>query len=139
LEDLGGTCSTKHALLKRLASELKLQDFQLMLGIFKMNMRNTPKISPILKKYNLTEMLEAHNYLKIKKEIQDFTEKNSEPEDFIQDLIQEIEISPNQITTFKIDYHKKFLQKYLEDNLHIPYSLLEFWRIREECIATLAH
>lgn len=110
-----------------------------MLGIFKMNMRNTPKISPILKKYNLTEMPEAHNYLKIKKQIQDFTEKNSEPENFVQDLIQEIEISPNQITTFKIDYLKKFLQKYLEDNLHIPYSLSEFWRIREECIATLSH
>ena len=139
LEELGGTCSTKHALLKRLALELKFQDCELMLGIFKMNMRNTPKIAPILKKYNLSEIPEAHNYLKINKEIQDFTKRHSKPENFVPDLVQEIEISPDQVITFKIEYHKKFLRKYLKDNSHIPYSFPEFWRIREECIATLSH
>jgi hypothetical protein len=39
-----GTCSTKHALLKKLAEENQQSDFKLILGIFRMNGENTPKI-----------------------------------------------------------------------------------------------
>ena len=135
--DSGGTCSTKHALLKNLALENNFSDLQLMLGIFKMNSINTPKISTVLDKYKLQEIPEAHNYLKYKNEIIDCTRKNSSAADFIHDLLEEIEIHPSQITDFKIQYHQKFLTNYLQENPQIPYSIDQFWKIREECIAAL--
>ena len=135
--DSGGTCSTKHALLKNLAIENNFNDLQLMLGIFKMNSTNMPKISTVLYKYNLQEMPEAHNYLKYQNEIIDCTRKNSSAADFIDDLEEEIEIHPSQITDFKIQYHQKFLTNYLQENPQISYSTQEFWKIREECIAAL--
>ncbi len=136
-QDNGGTCSTKHALLKRLAGENSFEEIKLKLVIFKMNGSNTRKITPILEKYSLKQIPEAHNYLKIENEIFDFTRKNSKPEDFINDLIEEIEIQPEQIIDFKINYHKNFLKKYLKENPQIPYNLDEFWKICEECIAEL--
>ena len=42
-----GTCSTKHALLKILAEENNQPHFKLILGIFKMNGINTPKIKSV--------------------------------------------------------------------------------------------
>ncbi len=135
--DLGGTCSTKHSLLKNLAIENDFLELKLMLGIFMMNSKNTSKISPVLKKYGLTEMPEAHNYLKYKNEIFDFTRKNSSPENFINDLVEEIEIQPSQITDLKIEYHRNFLKNYLIENPSIPYDLEELWKIREECILAL--
>lgn len=139
LEEDGGTCSTKHALLKRLADENNIRDVKLMLGIFKMNSQNTPKIAAVLQNYRLKEMPEAHNYLKLENEIHDFTTRNSKPEDFIHDLVEEIEIQPDQITDFKVDYHKKFLRNYLQQNPKINYSPAELWQIREECIVALQH
>lgn len=135
--DQGGTCSTKHALLKDLALENKLIEVKLMLCIFKMNSQNTPRISRVLNKYALQEIPEAHNYLIIENKIMDCTHRNSKPENFINDLIEEIEIEPGQITDFKIEFHKNYLQKYLHQNPEIKYSPQEFWQIREECIAAL--
>lgn len=134
--DQGGTCSTKHALLQRFSAELGINS-KLILGIFNMNAQNTPAISAVLQKHHLKEMPEAHTYLKINEQISDFTNKNSTPENFMQDLLQEIEIHPDQITDFKVEYHKKFLENYLKENPQINYSLEEFWQIREECIAAL--
>ena len=137
--DLGGTFSTKHALLKSLAIENNFTDLKLMLGIFLMNKKNTPKISSVLNQYNLKEIPEAHNYLKYKNEILDFTLKNSSPEYFINDLVEEIEILPEQITHFKIEYHQNFLKKYLKEHPEIPSDLNELWKIREKCIFALQH
>ncbi|KEY19916.1 hypothetical protein [Kaistella antarctica] len=136
-KDLGGTCSTKHSLLKNLAIENHFSQLKLMLGIFMMNENNTPKMTEVLKKYGLRELPEAHNYLKYKNEIFDFTRKNFSPENFINDLIEEIEIQPSQITDFKVAYHRNFLINYLKDNPNIPYSLEDFWKIREKCIFVL--
>lgn len=52
-EELCGTCSKKHALLKRLADESGSNYLKLILGIFKMNSDNTPKIKDVLAKYDL--------------------------------------------------------------------------------------
>lgn len=135
--DSGGTCSTKHALLKNLATENIFNDLQLMLGIFMINEKNTPKLSHILLKYQIKEMPEAHNYLKYRNEIIDCTRKNSSAADFVDDLVEEVEIQPLQITDFKIQYHQKFLRTYLQENPNIPYSTDQFWQIREECILAL--
>ncbi len=47
-----GTCSTKHALLKRLADENNFEKVKLIVGLFKMNKENTPEISVTLQKIN---------------------------------------------------------------------------------------
>ncbi len=137
LKENCGTCSTKHAFLKYVAEIKRIDGVQLMLGIFMMNSANTPRIIPVLQKYNLQEMPEAHNYLKINGEIKDFTRKGWKPEIFANDLVFETEIETDQITDFKIDFHRKFLSSYLKKNTHIIYSLEEFWKIREECIKAL--
>ena len=133
IEENGGTCSTKHAYLKRISEEFS----KLMLGIFMMNAKNTPKIKSVLEKYNLLEMPEAHNYLRVEGKILDCTRKNSSENDFINDLAEEIEINTNQITDFKVQYHQEFLKKYLLQHSEIQYPLEKFWKIREECIFAL--
>lgn len=136
LEDLGGTCSTKHALLKHLCDENGVEVY-LILGVFKMNGTNTPKISGVLSKHNLLEIPEAHNYLKYNNIVLDFTEKNWNFSKIENDILEEIEISPIQITDFKVKHHQKFLKNYLENHPEIQYSIEEFWMIREECVSAL--
>ena len=138
LKDGYGTCSTKHALLKRLADENEKLEFQLMLGIFTMNSYNTPKITSILEQYQLSEIPEAHNYLKWNHQIIDFTSRTWRKENFEPFLLKEIEIIPEQIIDFKVKFHQNFLQDYLDQHPEISYSLEELWKIREECILALS-
>lgn len=137
LKEACGTCSSKHALLKRLADENGLHAIRLMLGIFKMNGQNNPAIKKTLAQYNLDYIPEAHNYLKVDQHIMDFTGLPIYEEDFSQSLLTEIEINPEQITTYKTDFHKRFLKQWIIDN-KIPYSLDELWQIREKCIYNLS-
>ena len=132
-----GTCSTKHSLLKKLADENNHSEIKLTLGIFKMNSSNTKEIEQTLKTHNLEYLPEAHNYLKYKNEIYDFTKKHSKPSDFVNELLEEIEIKPEQITSFKVDYHKEYLKKWLTENGKIKFTLNEIWKIREKCIENL--
>ena len=108
-----------------------------MLGMFRMNATNTPKIAKVLQRYNLREMPEAHIYLKINNRIEDFTTPYSSPTDFLPYLIEEIEINPDDISDFKINYHKKFIRNYLQANPDIKFNEKEFWLIREACIEAL--
>ena len=106
--------------------------------MFRMNGENTPKIKSVLHNYNLEYIPEAHNYLKFKNQILDFTKKNSSENDFINDLLEEIEIEPHQINQFKIEFHKNYLKNWLNENPETHYSLDELWKIREECIKALS-
>lgn len=47
-DELCGTCSTKHALLKRLADENGESSLRLVLGIFTVNSKNNPAIKELL-------------------------------------------------------------------------------------------
>lgn len=136
--DNKGTCSTKHAVLKQLADENGFRDIKLMLGIFKMNGKNTPRVAETLSQNNLEYIPEAHNYLKFKDEMLDFTRKNSSPNDFADDLLFEIEIKPNEINLHKNQIHKDFLGNWLSQNRDINYSLEALWKIRESCINALS-
>jgi hypothetical protein len=131
-----GTCSTKHAILKQLADENNFLNIKLMLGIFKMNAENTPKVENTLLKNNLKYIPEAHNYLKYENNFFDFTKSSSA--DFVKDLLFETEIPPNEINQPKIQIHKKFLINWLNENKDINYSLDEIWQIREQCIQDLS-
>lgn len=136
--DSCGTCSTKHALLKQLADENNFKGLQLIIGLFKMNGNNTPEISRTFKQYGLDFIPEAHCYLKFKNQIFDYTKVHSKSSDFIDDLIEEIEISPEQITDYKIAYHKKYLENWLTNNRQLNFTLNDLWAIREQCIQDLA-
>jgi hypothetical protein len=135
-----GTCSTKHALLRRLAIEQGF-DLALILGLYEMTERNTPGIGPVLQKYGISSLLEAHCYLRTKNGRIDLTrllreESRAEP---IANFLHEEEISPDQITHYKISVHKTFLQRWVAGQLGLnEFSLDEIWRIREECIARLS-
>ena len=134
-----GTCSTKHALLKRLAEENDFGKIKLMVGIFKMNKKNTPEIAATLQKNELEYIPEAHCYLKFEDQIIDLTKRNAKPSDFLDELIEEIEISPEQITGHKVGHHKNHLVTWLGKNQHIKLSLNDIWNIREQCIQDLAN
>lgn len=54
------TCGTKHALLKTLADENNFPGIQLILGLVKMNAKNTPEVGLTLEKNNLDYIPEAH-------------------------------------------------------------------------------
>jgi hypothetical protein len=131
-----GTCTTKHALLAELAQEQNI-DVQLALGIFEMNERNTPGVGQVLTKYGLTYIPEAHCYLRYRGERIDVTglQSGAEP---IERLLYEEPITVQQIGTYKIDLHKRFLRDWIAGTETIRgRSLEEMWCIREECIAAL--
>lgn len=133
-----GTCSTKHALLKQLADENGIGGVKLIIGLFRMNAVNTPKIAATLNKYLLEYIPEAHNYLKWENQVLDYTHKTSAFADFEKDLIEEIEILPHQITAFKVAYHRQYLKNWLNSHEILNLTLDELWAIREQCIADLS-
>lgn len=133
-----GTCSTKHALLKQLAYENNCNELRLTVGLFKMNGENTAAIATTLEQHNLQYIPEAHCYLKYNDLILDYTKSNSKPSDFIDDLIEEMEIAPNQITDYKVAYHKNYLTDWLDKTERLHLTLDELWTIREQCIQDLA-
>ena len=133
-----GTCSTKHALLKRLADENGLNGVELITGIYKMNGLNTPGTAKILWYYKLEYIPEAHNYLKSGGVRYDFTFPMSEASVYENDLLNETVIQPHQVTDYKVALHKNFLSRWLESNKEINLTLNRLWEIREECIAALS-
>lgn len=135
-DDFGGTCSTKHAVLKKLCLENNKHNVHLILGIFRMDAEYAPKIKSTLAKYQLQYILEAHNYLKIDDSYLDCTTPTSHYDDFKYKLETEIEIDYYQITEDKVKLHKEFLQLWITKN-NLPFSLEQIWKIREECILDL--
>ncbi len=47
--------------------------------------------------------------------------------------MKEIEIEADQVNTFKVKYHRSFLENWLNSE-RINLSLSELWGIREACI-----
>lgn len=135
-DDLGGTCSTKHAVLRKLALENEHYEVKLILGIFKMDSEYTSKIKNTLQKFSLNYIPEAHNYLKIEDEYFDFTKPDSNYNQFKNKLLIEKEIEYHEITSEKVSFHKDYLKKWIAEE-NIPYNLEEIWNIREQCIKDL--
>lgn len=132
-----GTCSTKHALLKMLADENEFGELKLILGMVRMDAENTPEIAATLERNNLDYIPEAHNYLKYKDSILDYTKPHFMLAQSPENVLEETEITPQQITDFKVAYHKKYLEGWLEKNTHIRLTPAELWTAREECIRDL--
>jgi len=134
-----GTCSTKHALLRRLAREQGL-DVALVLGIYEMHEGNTLGIGPILKRHDLTTLPEAHCYLRFRGDRVDITrEINTCVSEPVAQFLHEEDITPEQIGDYKRDLHRQFMRQWIaETGAAAGRDLDEMWRIREECIASLS-
>jgi len=131
-----GTCSSKHAFLKKIADLNQIEEVALVLGMYKMNHLNTPKIGNIILENGLNYIPEAHCYLKIRNKRFDITTPSANIMDLYQDIIEEIEIKPEQVNTFKVAFHQAHLKKWIKEtpiNLHFD----EVWKIREKCIKKL--
>lgn len=131
-----GTCSTKHALLSRLAAEMNLTSVQLCMGIYRMNGTNTPPVAPVLAAAGLEYVPEAHVFLRISGEVMDVTVPQGAL-DFLPDLLEERIITPENVPDDKMRWHRAFMTKWI-DAQGLPQSLEEVWAIREACIAALA-
>lgn len=136
LKEEKGTCSSKHALVKQIADSNNIS-VKLILGMYKMNRLNTPKIKGILNKYQIEYVPEAHCYLRFENQTIDLTFKNSSFKNIEKDIIEEQEITPNQVIDYKVNYHKNYVKQWLIKN-EINYTFEKFWKIREECILKLS-
>ncbi len=137
LSENKGTCSSKHAFLKDFADKNEIENVKLYIGIFKMNETNTPKLGDLLSNNKIKYIPEAHCYLKINQVPVDVTTVDSFYDKIKQDIDEEIEITPNQVSDFKVSYHKAFLKNWIkETNQNNTFE--EIWEIREQCIAKLS-
>ena len=132
-----GTCSSKHALLKEIAIQNHIPNVQLIIGLYKMNQQNTPKIGSILSDNQLTFIPEAHCYLKINDGYLDITSKEVEFDAIKNVILEEIEIEPYQVGDFKIEYHQNYLNDWMSKN-EISFSFDQIWKIRENCIENIS-
>jgi len=137
LKELKGACSTKHAVLKKVALEQGITSVKLYLCMFKMNEHNIPKLAGVLSKYNIPYIPEAHCVLQIEDEFIDATNATSDYCRLKDDVLELLEIQPEQIGSFKVNYHEEYLKQWLVEE-QSNYSFEEFWSIREECIKTLS-
>ena len=137
LSENKGTCSSKHAFLKDFADKNEIENVKLYIGIFKMNETNTPKLGDLLSNNKIKYIPEAHCYLKINQVPVDVTTVDSFYDKIKQDIVEEIEITPNQVSDFKVSYHKAFLKNWIkETNQNNTFE--EIWEIREQCISKLS-
>lgn len=135
-----GTCSTKHALLRRLAMEQSLE-VVLAIGIYEMDAQNTPAVGSVLKKHGLAMLPEAHCYLRIPGNRVDVTRENNGnwPASSLK-LFHEEDIAPEQIGDYKAALHRQFLRQWIADTGAAGgRNLDEVWQIREECILALSN
>jgi len=132
-----GTCSSKHSFLKKIADLNNFDNIKLILGMYRMNNFNTPKIGTTIIENGLKYIPEAHCYLKLNNRRIDITNNNSDIDNLIADIIEETEIDPEQVTTYKVEYHKKYLQNWVKEN-RIEMDFEKVWEIREQCIKKLA-
>src|SRR5216684_2180856 len=131
-----GTCSTKHALLHRLATEQDLE-IALVVGIYEMNAQNTPGVGGVLESYALASLPEAHCYLRFRGKRIDVTAENGGLREL--KFFLEEDIVPEQIGEYNAALHREFLKRWItEGNAAGPWDLEELWQIREECIAALS-
>jgi len=137
LSENKGTCSSKHAFLKDFADNNDIENVKLFTGIFKMNEVNTPKLGDLLSKNTIDYIPEAHCYLKINGIPLDVTTSESFYDKIKEEILEEIEIIPKQVSNFKVDYHKAFLKKWIEET-NQNYTFEKIWKIREQCIQKLS-
>lgn len=133
-----GTCSSKHALVKSIADENQLNDVKLILCMYKMSERNTQNIGEHLSNNNLDYIPEAHCYLLIDDEKIDLTNEHSDLTEIQDAILQEVEILPNQVIDYKVQFHKDYLKDWVNEE-ELNMTVDQVWQIRESCIKSLSN
>lgn len=136
LEDKKGTCSTKHACIKELAEENNIKSIKLFMCIYPMSEENTPGVGEVLDRYKLDYILESHVYISYDDERFDFTFPSENEMKWENDILMETEINVDQISDYKVEYHKKMLSDWIKHD-NINFDLETIWQIRESCIRAL--
>lgn len=136
LKEEQGTCSSKHAFLKKVAHLNHINNVKLIMGIYKMNHLNTTKIGNTMLENGLDYIPEAHCYLMINNRRYDLTSPNASIHHLIDDVLEEKEIEPEQVNIFKVNYHKDFIKKWIAKGA-TDLSFERVWAIREACISKL--
>lgn len=137
IEENRGSCSSKHALFKTIAEENNHSEFKLILCMYKMSNKNTPGIGNEYLDLNINFIPEAHVYIRLNEQVYDMTSAKSSFSRISEDIIEEKEINPPQITSFKVKYHKDFIQRWINENKY-PFTLEDIWLVRERCIHNLS-
>jgi hypothetical protein len=138
LEESRGTCSTKHALLARLAEEQELPIY-LTLGIYEMSEANTPGVGAVLERFDLAFVIEAHCYLVFDGARIDVTRVLDSASQPIERFLHEERITPDQIGSHKQQLHRRMLGEWIDSNPDVArgHDVDRLWNIREACIAAL--
>ncbi|MBP6399197.1 MAG: hypothetical protein KA340_15030 [Saprospiraceae bacterium] len=132
-----GSCSSKHALLNVIADENHIEGVDLILGIFKMNPKNTAEVATILNEAGLDHIPEAHCYLKVNGQRIDATKQGFDINHFTNDILTEMVINVEQIGDYKVDMHKNFLKNWIREK-SLPFTFTKVWEIREKCIEKIS-
>ena len=101
-----------------------------------MNHINTPGIEKTILENGLEYLPEAHCYLMVNNRRIDLTNRNSEIENLTNDILKEIEIKPEQVVNFKVEYHKNYLMNWINEK-GIEMNFNQVWELREKCISNL--
>ena len=67
----------------------------------------------------------------------DYTSADAAFQKIQNDILEEVEIHPSQISHIKVDYHKKYFKSWLTVN-KVVQDFEELWIIRENCIQNLS-
>ena len=139
-----GTCSSKHAFLKKIANENGQQDIQLILGFYKMNQKNTPGIGDVLAKAKLEYLPEGHCYLKCENQRYDFTDSTADIKRIEDAILLERAIEPEDVVALKVELHQDYLKQWIDaESIPCPPEassgqvFRKIWELRERCIANL--
>ncbi len=132
-----GTCSTKHAFIKQVATEQGWHELKLLLCIYKMNASNTPGIGSAIKP-PLTYIPEAHCILQDEEKRLDLTNPESDYNRIVSEVLLLKEIMPDQIGEWKVAFHKEFIEDWVLSQ-KIELSPSEVLEIREMCIVNLSN
>jgi hypothetical protein len=137
IDETCGTCSSKHILYAEVARENGYIEFDLIIGIYKMNEKNTPGIGSVIKDNQLDYIPEAHCYIRHHYEVIDVTRQESIYNSIKNDILEEIVMSPSDVIISKTALHKLYIKNWrIKNNIDIDEH--ELWSIREKCIDELS-
>lgn len=136
-----GTCSSKHALLAALVYEERLEDIELVLGIYEMTEANTPGVDEVLAARGLDALPEAHCWLRYRGVDIDLTMPPGSPsfDGRERRFLHQEAIPPEAaVGAYKAEIHRGVLARWLTSKGRLDLTLNDVWRVREACIAALA-
>ena len=115
LTEQQGTCSTKHALLARMAQSHRAS-VTLLLAFYEMSEANTPGVGEVLDRHGLNAIPEAHCVLRAGEHVLDLTHPDRDPLK-LPSLLHTESISPEQIGPYKVQLHRRLWQSAIHSDL----------------------